>query len=192
MHFRRPFLAALFLSVSVPAFADGEFDKIVTAADKARLGSYDVTKADAIDAATKGGSADDVATLNAILAKQPVSFQGFDLTGDWQCRTIKLGGPAPLVIYGWFKCKVTDDGSGWQLEKLSGSQRTKGRFYTESDTRLHYIGSYFVAGETPKPYGSGPETDQVGFTYRTGDTEWRIEFPAPYYESKLDILEFKR
>jgi len=22
--------------------------------------------------------------------------------------------------------------------------------------------------------------------------EWRIEFPAPYYESKLDIMEFKR
>ncbi|HTV72030.1 MAG TPA: DUF4893 domain-containing protein [Rhizobiaceae bacterium] len=192
MHFRRTIFAALILSVSAPAFADGEFDKIVTAADKERLAKYDATKADAIQAAKAGGSAEDVAALDAILAKQPVSFEGFDMTGDWQCRTIKLGGPAPLVIYGWFKCKVTDDGSGWQLEKLSGSQRTKGRFYTESDTRLHYIGSFFVAGDAPKPYGSGPETDQVGFTYRTGDAEWRIEFPAPYYESKLDILEFRR
>ena len=23
-------------------------------------------------------------------------------------------------------------------------------------------------------------------------SEWRIEFPAPYYELKLDIIEFKR
>lgn len=43
-----------------------------------------------------------------------------------------------------------------------------------------------------KPYGSGPESDQVGYAFRNSAAEWRIEFPAPYYESKLDIMEFKR
>ncbi|TIY07239.1 MAG: DUF4893 domain-containing protein, partial [Mesorhizobium sp.] len=31
-----------------------------------------------------------------------------------------------------------------------------------------------------------------GYAFRNSVNEWRIEFPAPYYESKLDILEFKR
>jgi Domain of unknown function (DUF4893) len=66
-------------------------------------------------------------------------------------RTIKAGGPSPLVIYGWFKCRVTDDGSGWMLERIGGSQRTKGRLYTDNDKRLTYLGSFLVAGEKPKP-----------------------------------------
>ena len=119
-------------------------------------------------------------------------FPDFDLAGDWQCRTIKVGGLSPLVVYGWFKCRVSDDGSGWMLEKLSGSQRTKGRFYDDGEKRLIYLGSFFVDGDPAKPYGSGPESDQVGYAFRTGPAGWRIEFPAPYYESKLDILEFKR
>jgi hypothetical protein len=114
------------------------------------------------------------------------------MTGNWQCRTIKAGGLGPLVVYGWFKCKVSDDGSGWMLEKISGSQRTKGRFYTDGDSRLIYLGSGFVSGEKPKAYGRGPDTDQVGYAFRSGQAEWRIEFPAPRYESKLDIIEFRR
>jgi hypothetical protein len=114
------------------------------------------------------------------------------MVGDWQCRTIKAGGLAKLVVYGWFKCRVSDDGSGWMLEKVSGSQRTKGRSFDDGEKRLIYLGSFHVAGATAKPYASGPESDQVGYAFRTGPQEWRIEFPAPYYESKLDILEFRR
>ncbi len=114
------------------------------------------------------------------------------MTGIWQCRTTKAGKLSPLVVYDWFKCKVTDDGSGWMLEKLTGSQRTKGRFYTDSDTRLIYLGSGFVAGEKARSYGKRPETDQVGYAFRTGPTAWRIEMPSPHLESRLDIIEFRR
>ena len=68
----------------------------------------------------------------------------------------------------------------------------KGRLYTESERRLIYLGSGFVAGEPVEPYGSGPKSDQVGYAFLAGPKSWRIEFPAPYYESKLDILEFRR
>ena len=183
--------AALFLA-AVPAHADGTFQNTVTGADKERLQNYDNTRKSALAEAHVGGSREDVATLDKLLAKPAISFQGFDMAGNWKCRTIKAGGLGALVVYDWFKCKVTDDGSGWMLEKVTGSQRTKGRFFDESDTRLHYLGSFFIAGEAPKPYGSGPETDQAGFAFRTGAREWRIEFPAPYYESKLDIIEFTR
>jgi hypothetical protein len=176
---------------ALPAFADGEVQKLITAADKARLDKYDVTRKAAISEARRGAPAD-VRQLDALLAKPLLRFSDGDLTGIWKCRTIKAGGLSPLVVYGWFKCKVSDDGSGWRLEKTSGSQRTKGRFYDDGEKRAIYLGSGYVNTDPAKPYGSGPQTDQVGYAFRSSASEWRIEFPAPYYESKLDIIEFKR
>jgi len=188
---RSGYIAALVLLAPVPAAADGEILSLITEADKARLAQHETARATALDEAREGGSADDVATLEQILSKEQLPFSGLDLSGSWQCRTIKAGGLASLVIYDWFRCRITDDGSGWRLTKETGSQRTTGRFFTDSDTRLTYLGSFYVAGDKPPPYGSGAETDQVGYAFRSGEAEWRIEFPLPARESKLDILEFR-
>ena len=182
----------LFLTLVSPALADGEILRLITDADKARLEKFDDTRAAALARARNGGNAADATVLETLVDQSSLPFAGFDMVGNWQCRTIELGGPATLVVYDWFRCRVSDDGAGWMLEKLSGSQRTKGRFFTESDNRLTYLGAYFVAGETPPAYGAGPETDQAGYAYRTGESAWRIEFPLPARESELDILEFQR
>jgi len=188
----RPLLAAIsLLCCTLPTLADGQVQKLITPADKTRLDKYGETRKAAL-AEAKAGNPADVKQLDALLAKPLVSFSDKDLTGNWKCRTIKAGGLSPLVIYGWFKCKVTDDGSGWRLEKISGSQRTQGRFFDDNEKRAIYLGSGSVNADRAKPYGSGPQTDQVGYTFRTSASEWRIELPAPYYESKLDIIEFKR
>ena len=178
---------------SMMASADGEIDKLMTAADKARLADYDKTRAEAIAEARKGGTAQDVAILDAILAGKALAFsQDFDFTGNWQCRTVKLGGSPALTVYGWFKCRVTDDGSGWRLEKLTGSQRTAGAFYTDSDTRLIYIGALHYGDEKPKRYASDADRDQVAYVLRPDEKRVRLEFPSPKYESKLDIIELTR
>jgi hypothetical protein len=188
----RPLLAIVgLLCCTLPALADGEVQKLITAADKTRLDKYGETRKAALGEA-KAGDPADIARLDALLAKPLSSFSDKDLTGNWQCRTIKVGGTSPLIVYGWFKCKVSDDGSGWRLEKTSGSQRTKGRFFDDGEKRSIYLGSFYVNNDPAKPYGSGPTSDQVGYAFRNGPNAWRIEFPAPYYESKLDILEFKR
>ena len=189
--FRTLALAALFILPASFALADGVVQKLITPADKTRLEQYDATRKAALDEA-KGGDATELAELEALLAKSLLSTPDFDLGGEWRCRTTKVGGLSPLVVYGWFKCRVSDDGSGWKLEKTSGSQRTIGRFYDDGEKRMIYLGSFYISGETPKPYGSGSGSDQVGYAFRTGEAEWRIEFPAPQYESKLDILEFRR
>lgn len=191
MKLRAIALATFTVFAAAPAFADGQVQKLITPADKARLDKYGETRNAAL-AEAKAGNPAEVKQLDALLAKPLVSFSDKDLTGNWKCRTIKAGGLSPLVIYGWFKCKVTDDGSGWRLEKISGSQRTQGRFFDDSEKRAIYLGSGSVNDDKAKPYGSGPQTDQVGYAFRTGAKEWRIELPAPYYESKLDIIEFKR
>ena len=188
----RLLLAALgLLCFALPAHADGEVQKIITPADKVRLDKYGETRKAAL-AEAKAGDPAEVSQLDALLAKPLVAFSDKDLTGNWQCRTIKVGGISPLVIYGWFKCKVTDDGSGWRLEKISGSQRTTGRFFDDGEKRSIYLGSGYVNDNKPKRYGSGPESDQVGYSFRNSANAWRIEFPAPYYESHLDIMELKR
>lgn len=185
--------AAFALSLAATtARADGELPSIITASDRARLDGYEATRKAAIEEARAGGSAQDIATLDAVAGAPPQALSGFDMTGNWRCRTIKAGGLSALVVYGWFKCKVTDDGSGWRLEKLSGSQRTTGRFYDDGGTRLVYLGSFSVNDDEPLPYASGPDSDQVGYAFRTGSNRMRIEFPAPRYESKLDILELTR
>ncbi|EJN03977.1 DUF4893 domain-containing protein [Phyllobacterium sp. YR531] len=190
---RLPILTFFIICVAGSAYADGAINSIITASDKARLETYETTKSQALDEARKGGEPADVAKLNETLSTPTLGFsEDFDLTGNWQCRTTKLGKTTPLVIYGWFKCRITDDGAGWLLEKISGSQRTKGRFFTDSDTRLTYLGSGYVAGEQPKKYGAGADTDEVGYAYRTSKDSFRIEFPAPARESLLDILELKR
>lgn len=185
-------LAALLVFAGSPAVADGVVDKIMTDADKVRLRNYETVRAEALAEAKAGGAPQDIGQLEAMLSGPATSFSDFDMTGEWQCRTTKAGKLVPLVVYGWFKCRVSDDGSGWMLEKLTGSQRTKGRFYTDGDTRLIYLGSAYVAGEKASLYGKRPENDQVGYAFRTGPSEWRIEMPSPRLESKLDILEFRR
>jgi len=192
MTLRTVALALLALLVASPVLADGEVHKLMTPSDKARLEKYGETRKLAIAAAQKGDPAE-VKEFNAVLARPLVAFSDKPLTGTWKCRTIKAGGDfGVLVIYDWFRCKVSDDGSGWVLEKLTGSQRTKGRFYDDTAKRAIYLGSFFIEGDPILPYGSGPKTDQVGYAFRTGPKAWRLELPAPFYESNLDIIEFKR
>jgi len=193
MMLRAGFALILLIACTTITRADGAITRIITKPDQAKLDRYDETRCKAINEAKKGGATADVKQLDEVLARPNLAFsEDFDMTGEWKCRTTKLGNEPKLVIYGWFKCSITDDGSGWMLEKTSGSQRTKGRFYTESDKRLTYLGVGYVAGDKPGNYSAGPAVDQVGYAYRTGKNEFRIEFPSPAHESLMDILELKR
>lgn len=188
---KRAAFAVVAILAASPAFATGEIVGLITDADQQRLDAYETTRAEAVAQAEKGDAAD-IVKLKTVLDAEHRPFDDFDMTGDWQCRTIKAGGFAELVVYSWFRCRVTDDGSGWRLEKLTGSQRTTGRFFTESDTRLTYLGAGSLNNDAAPAYGSGPDSDQAGYAFRTGDSEWHIEFPAPARESKPDVLQFRR
>lgn len=186
-----PFLVLAGVLASGSAFADGVVQKLITPADQKKLDSYGETRKSAIAAAQAGEPAE-VKDLNAVLARPLVAFSDKDLTGSWKCRTFKLDTGLPLIVYPWFRCKVTDDGSGWMLKKTSGSQRTMGRLYDDGEKRAIYLGELSVNDDPVQAYGSDPKNDQVGYAFRTGEDGWRIEFPEPYYESRMDILELKR
>lgn len=174
------------------ARADGALPKLLTPFDKARLEAVDTTVAAALAEARSGGSPADVAVLDQALAGTPLDIAGYDMSGNWKCRTIKAGGALPLTVYPWFACRISDDGAGARLEKLTGSQRTQGAFYTLSDTRLAYLGAGYVAAEAPRRYGQDAKQDQVAIAERRGKNRIVLLFPAPHYESKLDILVLER
>lgn len=192
MTIRKALLALIFALPGWQALATGEIESLIKPAERARLKQFDAIRKTALEQAHLSNSTADVTTLDALLAKKPITFSNFDMSGDWQCRVIRTDGPSPLVIADWGKCRVTDEGAGWRLEMLTGSQRTSGRFFTDSDTRLTYLGTRHFAGEKPQRYPLGPGRDEVGYTFRTGTTEWRIELPSRRYESTFDILEFQR
>jgi hypothetical protein len=188
------FLALLvMLAASLPGRADGELDKRLTAFDKDRLARFETIMAEALAEARAGGAPEDVRLLEDALAGTPLPLEGgFDPTGDWKCRTLKAGGGLPLVAYGWFKCRISDDEAGWMLRKLTGSQRTKGMFYTLSATRLAYVGAGYMVHETPRRYGEDPQHDQVAIAERRAANRLILLFPAPQFDSKLDVLVLER
>lgn len=185
---------ALFLVIgAAAAVADGVLDTKISVADKKRLAAFDVSMAEALAEARAGGAAADKAVLEDVLDGKPLPLaEGFDATGSWRCRNLKVGGTLPLTLYPWFKCRISDDGAGWMLEKLNGSQRTRGFFYTLSGDRLAFLGAGFVAGETPRMYGDDAMQDQVAYAERRAPNRIILMFPAPHFESKLDILVLER
>ena len=183
----------LALSSATIAHADGELDGRLTAADKDRLARFEETAREALAEARAGGAPEDVAVLDATLAGTPLPLaEGFDPTGGWKCRVMKAGKTLPLVVYPWFRCRITDDGAGWVMQKLTGSQRTKGRFYTLSTTRLAYLGAGSVNDDPPRNYGDDPQENQVAIAERRAKNRIILMFPAPHYESKLDVLVLER
>lgn len=188
------FLALLVLSAlpSGAARADGAIVSLLTAQDKARLQRFDATRAAAISAAKSTGAPADVAVLDRALSGALLSVRDADLTGDWRCRTLKLGKSAGLVVYGWFRCRIVDDGAGWRLDKLTGSQRVSGRFYDDGGTRMIFAGALSLADEPRKAYGKPGARNQVAFAVRPGPARLRLEFPEPEFESAFDVMELER
>lgn len=168
-------------------------------ADAARLDGYAASAGNALLQALASGASDDVNALTQALSGTPQIAFDESLNGDWTCRTIKLGGLSPLIVYSPFKCRFGIGNDGFTFEKLTGSQRTKGKV-TLRDGRAVYVGVGFVAGQTPPDYADLPpnftsdgtvQTD-VAILERISPIRARLMFPAPANESDFDILELTR
>lgn len=167
--------------------------------DAARLDGYAASAGNAFLRALASGAPGDVNALTQALSGTPQIAFDESLNGDWTCRTMKLGGLSPLVVYSPFKCRFGIENDGFTFEKLTGSQRTKGKV-TLRDGRAVYVGVGFVAGQTPPDYADLPpdftsdgtvQTD-VAILERIRPTRARLMFPAPANESDFDILELTR
>jgi hypothetical protein len=163
--------------------------RTLTPVDLERLAGFAQTRQEAIAEARGAGDPADVAALDGILSGTEEPILGRDIRGEYRCRVAKLGGPAPIVIYDWFRCEIGQDDIGYQLEKLTGSQRLSGHFFDESATTLVFYGADHYADERPLEYNVDPERNTVGRLMKVGEDRYRLELPSPFRESKFDILE---
>jgi hypothetical protein len=192
---RLPLLSAALLGlvVGVPALADGQVVELLSDADDAVIESFDARRADALSAVAANPDAAAQAALAEALSGNVLPFdEGYDPTGDWRCRILKLGRGEMLTVYGWFACRIFDDGASWVLQKTTGSQRTMGRFYQLDADRLLYLGALHYGYEEPLWWGDDPERNHLAVAARLDDGRIRLEFPAPLAESDFDILELAR
>lgn len=177
-----------------------DWRQVVTAADASSLSRLDQAWRMARAEADDKGFADDVTALGPLV--DPNAGQAGRLQpapGTYRCRTVKMGTKTEVGLafnaYPFFQCSVElTPGGDLILTKTTGSQRTRGLLYPDTDRRLVFVGAQaWGMDETGFPrYGQMPERDQVGAFERIGPNRWRMVIPWPRVESKLEILELVR
>jgi hypothetical protein len=189
-------LLAAALSLAASA-AEAGWQDTANAYDVQRLSKLDEAKAKAMGEAQAGA---DMGTIHEVLDPAPMQASGGAFAGHWRCRTIKLGGMTPSVVYSWFSCRISDRGGHLFFEKTSGSQRTAGWLYPNGDGTFVYLGATSMNSERPHAYsGNGASAgaqatpdDQIGVLSSIGEGHARIELPYPVQESTFDVIELKR
>ncbi len=191
---------------ATPAAAEGaqggtdDWRQVASTADASLLGRLDqawrMARAEAEDA----GFADEVEKLGALVDPNAgLAGRLQPPPGTYRCRTIKLGRRTEgqglaYIAYPYFRCTVEmTPGGDLFLTKSTGSQRTQGLLYPDTDRRLVYVGAQAWGDEAHFPrYGQTRERDQVGVFERIGDQRWRLVLPWPKQEAKLELLEVVR
>lgn len=179
------------LSMAQPAWSDGAIVRLMSETDTRILDEFEARRAAALARVHQAVDSAATAALDQLVSAQTLPFDdGYDPSGDWRCRYLKLGDDPALVVYDWFSCRIFDDGAGWVIWKTTGSQRSMGRLYRLTAERLLYLGALHYAGEPPLWFGQDPARNQLAVLTRLHDGRLRLEFPAPALESDFDILEF--
>lgn len=197
-------IACAALMIAMPGLVTAQdtksLDGIARPDDIQRLEGLNEAAGESLRGAFALGDNGDLTILTDALKGQPMSSKDgmAVIAGQWSCRMIKLGGGLPIVVYPDFICVISDNGA---FEKISGSQRTKGTVHVDED-RLIYLGTGFIAGDTPPDYSDLPEEvspqdspqrmPEVGVVEITGKDKGRILFPSPYLESRMNILVLTR
>ena len=194
MH-ERPILALA--TVLVAGAAQAGWQDEASSYDQGRLAKIEEARAKGL---AEAGAGPDMAVIHAVLDPAPQTASPDSLVGSWRCRTIKLGGLTPDVVYGWFRCRISGKDGDMTFEKLSGSQRLSGKLYAYDPGGFVLLAGLNVKGEPSHRYsGNRPSVgaqatpdDAIGLLSSIGPQRARIEFPYPVQESTFDVIELKR
>lgn len=187
-------MAAFWLgAIGAPAHADGALPRLLRPADAERLARLDEARSAALAAAQRHPDATLRTEFVRMLDGTPQTLRdGFDATGDWQCRIGRVGVNGTLAVFPWYRCRVDDDGAGWRLRKLDGSERTDGRFYDQGERAMVYLGARGSPSAPAPRYGEQPSRDQVALAVRPGPDRLRLEFPRVSEAVPFEVIELRR
>jgi hypothetical protein len=190
-------LVAVLIVCATPALA-GWQDR-ASPYDAERLSHLDESRAKAMREA-QGAPEKDLAAVRAVLNRNSRAVPIASLKGTWRCRTIKLGGMAPVVIYNWFTCRIGEEHGHPYFEKQTGTQYFGGSLYPHESGGFVFLGGTNWSKDKQMLYSSGraslgaetTPSDAVGLLSSIGPNEARIQFPYPAQESAFDVIELRR
>lgn len=165
-----------------------------TARDIARLERLETSRSIGLAQAMRSESFADRELIASLFEKgfEPIGSPA-DVIGKYQCRTIKLGGLGPAVVYGWFGCEINPEDAALTIYKSTGSQRFFGLLYP-AGTGLTYRGAGHYGYETEfRFYGDEADRDQVGCLSKIAGEPGHLvlELPEPVFESAHNVIELK-
>jgi hypothetical protein len=167
--------------------------RVTTDADDTRIRNWRKAWDDALAPAR--------AEAPAALAADPLLFDpdvalghAMPPAGTYRCRTFKLGSQQPITryftAYPAATCQIAPRGDAMHFLKTDSEQRPDGLLYPSTDARVMFVGVLVLGDETaPLRYGVDHRRDMIGYVERIGEKRWRLVFPYPGFESKLDVIE---
>jgi hypothetical protein len=195
---RKTQFAAAALLLACTAF-DVKAQEPLSDFDRGRLERLSEARANALDELMDGSPADRAAVDEALGPQgRPISAR--ELTGNWRCRVMKIGGLAPARVYAWYPCRVRQAEDGLYFEKRGGQLRIAG-YIEEGPLGMVLLAAHSVGNGPYARYsgghrgGAGAITssgDEVGVISGIGAGHVRIELPYPLIESTFDVIELRR
>ena len=176
------------------AIADGSWQSVATAADRARIRDWWPAWQDALASARSGGHGADISAEGVLLDPLAALPNPHVPPGTYRCRVIKLGTPGgsslSYVAYPTFQCRVEAEQDMFSLTKLTGSQRQVGLIFDDSERRKIFLGTLALGDEAAAmDYGVDQSRNLAGLVERIGPMRWRVVFPRPAFESIVDVME---
>jgi hypothetical protein len=177
---------------AVPAAAG--WRSLATETDRERLREWRKTWVRGLEKARAAGHGAAIAAEGTLLEPDAALAGVAPPAGEYRCRVLKVGarsqGMLDYVTYPPFACRIGSGDAVRDFVKLTGSQRPVGRLFAENDRRMIFLGTLQLGDEQGTlRYGHDIDRDMAGFLERIGDRRWRLVFPAPRFESVIDVLE---
>jgi hypothetical protein len=183
-------LAAI-VALAAPLTAAVRWQRLISQHDKNRLREWRTTWQAALAQARAAGFSTQVAAEGVLLQPDAALDRPTPPDGRYRCRLFKIGRsllqPSPgFLALPPAACEVAEG----RLDVLEGVQRPGGQLFPYDGTRLLLLGGLAVGDEQGTVrYGRDGQRDLLGLVDRIGPERWRVAFPEPAWQSKLDVVE---
>jgi len=167
---------------------------VATEDDRRRLRNWRDAWTEALRDVADGENAGEIARGGPLFEPDTALPNPSPPPGIYNCRTIKLGAAQPdlldYIAYPNFRCRIAMRNGRLEFAKLTGSQRPVGLLFADNSRRQVFLGTLMLGDETRAlRYGRDRERNLIGVLERVGADRWRIAFPHPHFESRLDVIE---
>ncbi len=119
----------------------------------------------------------DLETLRALKQADRTDAFPAKWAGLWPCRFI-LATDISVARYQWMQCRLSRDGTGWRIEKRSGTRFFKGGIYADPALGTAFLGSAWMHDFPETTSGDGVSGVASG-VFRIAEGRWlRLFLPG--------------